>query len=159
MGKSRPRLTCPKIINDSKLKSPFRYLAEGSLTLALWAIWLYWIMPVVTLFFWAVGIKYFHRTIIALGGLRELIKILESGGYVILIVLTINLLWINYNYFMIFKRLGNRRSRGPRGTDEQVCRFFHVEPKRLESVRKERIIQVSLDGGKLLFLQGKSEHT
>ena len=154
MGKSGSRLTCPKIINDSRLKSPFRYLAEGSVTLALWAIWLYWIMPVVTLFLWAVGVKHLHHLILASGGLLELIRILQGGGYVILVVLTVNLVWINYNYYMIFKRLGNRRSRGPKGTDEQVCRFFHVEPKRLEAARKERIVHASLDNGKIFF-QGK----
>ena len=151
MGKSGPRLRCPKIINDTKLKSPFRYLAEGSLTLALWAIWLYWIMPIATLFLWAVGVKHFHHLIVASGGLFELINILKGGGYVILIVLTVNLVWINYNYYMIFKRLGNRRTDGPKGTDEQACRVFHVELRQLEGARRERIIQVSLDRGRLIF--------
>ncbi len=156
MGKPGPRLTCPKIINDPKLKSPFHYLVEGSLTLALWAMWLYWIMPLATLLLWAVGVKYLHRTIIASAGLQELIKILENGGYVILIVLTINLLWINYNYFMIFKRLGNRRSNGRKGTDEQACRVFHVELGQLEWARRERIIHVSLESGRLLFAKRES---
>ena len=59
MGKSRQRFAQPKIIDKPELKSPLRYLVEGSITLALWAIWGYWILPLLTLVLWLIGIEFF----------------------------------------------------------------------------------------------------
>jgi len=109
MGKPRQRTTYSLIIDKPELKSPLRHLIEGSITLALWAIWIYWLIPLVTLFLWALGLKLFYQSVIVDVALFELIELLKSGGTVILIVIILNIIWIFYNYQMIFKRKGDRR--------------------------------------------------
>ncbi len=60
MEESGQRSTHTKIIDRPVLKSPLRYLFEGSFTLALWALWVYWLMPIFTLLLWVFGFHLYY---------------------------------------------------------------------------------------------------
>ena len=126
MGEPGQGITHPKIIDKPELKSPLRYLVEGSVTLALWAIWLYWVLPILTLFFWFIGLRFFFQTAISNVALRELAEILKDSGITILIIFVLKLAWIYYNYFAIFKRKGERRKQVSVCSDEAITKFFNI---------------------------------
>jgi len=144
MGKSRQRPAHPKIINRPELKSPLRHLVEGSITLALWAIWLYWIAPLLTLFLWLLGFKFFYLALFAKAGFAELVEVLRNGGLAILIIIILKFAWIYYNYFMIFKKKGERRKQVRISSDKVMAQFFNVDPELLEKAKKHHRVNVVL---------------
>jgi poly-beta-1,6-N-acetyl-D-glucosamine biosynthesis protein PgaD len=144
MGESGPRVSYPQIIDKPKLKSPLRHFLEGSITAGLWALWAYGALPLLTIFLWALGIKFFYQKLLGENGFNQLVEILKNGGTVIIIILTIKLVWIYYNYYMIFKRLGRRRLQSTVCPDATFAAFFHVDQKILAEAKKHSRLEVSL---------------
>ena len=104
MAKSRQRNTYPPIINRPEFKSRLRHIAEAAIAASLWALWLYWISPILTVLLWLLGLKFFYQGVITESRFWELIEVLHNGGLALLAIFFLQLVWINYNYFMIFKR-------------------------------------------------------
>jgi len=136
--------TQPQIIDKPELKSPLRYLVEGSFTLALWALWAYWILPVVTLLIWVTGIVLFRYEIFVRGGLEELIHMLKNGGLIVLIITLLMLSWTYYNYLWFLRR-GERRNRYETITlDNDMARFFNVNVDLLKQLKKANRLEVKI---------------
>lgn len=154
MGEPGQRISPKKIIDKPELKSPARHLVEGSITAVLWVIWLYWVLPILTFFLWFFGLRFAYHQLFPLGGIRELLGILRNGGYAIIIIFILNLLWIYYNYRMIFKRLGERRRKESKTTHDLIAKTFDINPVVLEEAKKKNRLRVHLDGRKLTFLSG-----
>jgi poly-beta-1,6-N-acetyl-D-glucosamine biosynthesis protein PgaD len=149
MGKPGPRNSYTKIIDKPELKSPLRNLMEGSVTVFLWAVWVYWMIPLVTIFLWIFGVRMFYRSILSQVNSSELLGILHNGGITILVIVTLNLVWINYNYYMIFKRLGNRRKEGGKCSETKLAEFFNADPTQVEEAKKKNRLEVTLEGKKI----------
>lgn len=149
MDESGQRATHPKIIDRPEFKSPLRHLTEGSITVVLWAIWLYWLLPVITVFLWVFGFKFFYQTLFASEGFAKLFEILRKGGVAVLVILTLQLVWIFYNHQFIFKKRGTRRKSAPIASDESMAQFFNLDLKLLQAARKKRTVKVVLKDNKL----------
>ncbi|NQS99810.1 MAG: poly-beta-1,6-N-acetyl-D-glucosamine biosynthesis protein PgaD [Candidatus Omnitrophica bacterium] len=149
MDQSRQRATHPQIIDRPEFRTPLRRLTEGSITTILWAIWLYWLLPVVTVFLWVFGFKFLYQTLFTGEGFAKLFEILRRGGVAVVIILTLQLLWIYYNHQFIFKRKGSRRRAVPRASDKTLAQFFNLEPKVLAAARKKQTVKVTLKDNKL----------
>jgi len=136
-----------KIIDKPELKSPFRYLLEGSITLFLWSLWVYWISPVLTAILWFVGIRLFHSEIVTKAGFAEFIEVVRNGGLIVLAIALLMLSWVYYNYLWFLRR-GERRNRAMRiCSDEDLARFFNVDPKLLEKAKQQHRVEVDLKNG------------
>ena len=134
----------PKIIDKPELKSPFRYLIEGSITLFLWSVWVYWILPVLTVILWYFGIELFHSELITQAGYIEFIKIFRDGGLVVLAISLIMLSWVYYNYIWFLRR-GERRNKAVLICfDEDIAKIFNIDPDVLKKVKEQRRIEVDL---------------
>lgn len=134
----------PEIIDRPKLKSPFRHFVEGSVTLTLWAVWLYWILPILTIFLWLLGVRFFYYKIFLGRSLIQLLEVMKEGAIAILLIFILNLFWISYNYRFIFKRVGERRKQVRKCTDKMVADFFKIDLGILEKAKKERLINLTL---------------
>ena len=97
MVKPGPGTPVPEIIDDPKLRSPFRNFFEGSVTAALWLTWIYFIMPVVTLVLWVIGIRAGYHEFFLSNGFWGLVEVLKAAGWVLLLIFLINLVWAVYN--------------------------------------------------------------
>ena len=144
MGESGQRASHPAIIDRPEFKSPLRHVAEGSITIGLWALWIYWMLPLGTLFLWLLGYKMVHDVLLAGDSLTQFLQILKNGGIGVLTVLAIQLLWIAYNYQFIFKRKGERRKNGHVPDETYLARHFNVDPGLLEKARQSRRLEVVL---------------
>ena len=70
---------------------------EGSITVILWLVWVYFILPVFT----GDGcgfsvVRLFYQKLIIEGGLEQLGDILLNGGIAILVIFILQTLWISY---------------------------------------------------------------
>jgi len=149
MGKPRQRPTHPVIIDRPELRSPLRNLIELSLTGILWSLWIYFITPAVTLFLWFVGIKFFYQALFPGGGFIELFGVMKNAGLTIIIVFTINMIWINYNYYWIYKRFGERRKQSVACSNIKFAHFLKIDPELVEKAKASSRLQVTLKDNKL----------
>jgi poly-beta-1,6-N-acetyl-D-glucosamine biosynthesis protein PgaD len=144
MEKSGQRVAYTKIIDEPALKSPLRYLIEGSVTLFLWSLWAYWISPVVTAVLWFLGIRLFQTELILKAGFEEFMGILKTGGLLVLLITLFMLSWIYYNYIWFLKRGERRGSNAMLGSDENLARITGVDLNVLKEVRGKNRIEVEV---------------
>jgi len=109
----------PDIIDDTSLKTPLRRGIELSVTTAAWLLWVYLVMPGVTLALWAIGIRLFVLEQIKLNNYQGLLSV---AGYYLAglagIWLALNF-WSTYNKSR-FGGLDRRRDAGAVTIDELV---------------------------------------
>lgn len=151
MEKSGQRIAYTKIIDEPALKSPFRYLIEGSVTLFLWSLWAYWISPVVTAVLWFFGIKLFQTEFIVKAGLDEFLEILKTGGLLVLLITLVMISWIYYNYLWFLKRGERRGANAALGSDENLARISGVDLHLLKEVREKSRIEVEVKDGQTII--------
>lgn len=137
MEKPRPRSSHLTIIDQPKLKSPLRYLIEGSITMAFWVLGVYWLAPVFTVLLWFVGIKLFYQEIFPQGGIWEFISLLKQAGMIFLLINIVILSWTYYNYLWFLKRGERRNKKVMICHDEDFAQFFDVE---IELLRKAKTL-------------------
>jgi poly-beta-1,6-N-acetyl-D-glucosamine biosynthesis protein PgaD len=134
----------PSIIDKPEYKSPLKRLVEGSITAVLWLLWVYWILPLITIFMWIFGINIFIEGLFTGDILGEVRVILFNGGIAIILVLIIQLVWINYNFRMIFKKRGERRAYPQATTNEEFAEYFNVPIEDLINAKNHRRIDVMI---------------
>jgi len=149
MGKSRQRVTDPKIIDRPELKSGLRRFTEGSFTAVLWALWAYWALPIITLILWLLGFRYLYHKLFSDHVVGQVYEVLKNGGLVILTLLMIKLVWINYNYYAIFKRFGQRRKNVLVCAEEKISRLFNIAPALIQKARSFSRLEVTLHNKEL----------
>jgi poly-beta-1,6-N-acetyl-D-glucosamine biosynthesis protein PgaD len=151
MEKSGSRSAHIKIIDQASLKSPWRYLFEGSLTLVFWALWIYWLLPVFTAVLWFFGIRLFYQEIFPQGGLEEFLTLLRDAGIVFVAIIALIFIWTHYNYLWFLRRGERRNKFVPICHDTDLARFFRVDPEALEQAKGASRIEVNLEKEKLVF--------
>jgi len=141
----------PKIIDRPVLKSPLRYLFEGSFTLALWALWVYWLMPIFTLLLWIFGFHLYYSENLIGGGMEELLNTFKNGGLAVLVIACVMLGWTYYNYLWFLRR-GERRNKSEAIIfDGDIARYFNVNLGHLRCVRIQSIINISIDNDQIIL--------
>jgi len=85
--------------------------AEFTVTTLFWLVWLYLIMPLVSLLLWMLGVELFVDVMIIRGGYQALVEELVHYSLVILCLLAGTLIWVNWN--LRHYGLHNKRIRQP----------------------------------------------
>ena len=119
---------------------------EGSITVILWVVWIYFILPVFTVMLWFFGVKLFYQKLIVEGGLEQLGSILLNGGIAVLMIFLLQTAWISYNYYFIYRRYGERRKSRESYDAGVYAEHFNVTRKTVENAREQsRIIALLHD--------------
>lgn len=151
MEKPGQRTAYTKIIDEPTLKSPFRYLVEGSVTLFLWSVWVYWISPLVTALLWFLGIQLFQRELITKAGIEEFLDIVKTGGLLVLCITLVMIGWVYYNYLWFLKRGERRGNTAERADDEALVRIAGVDLDHLKKAREKTRLEVEIKNGQTLI--------
>ena len=146
MAKSRQRYTHPKIIDRPEFKSRIRHITEATLAASLWALWLYWISPIITLVLWLLGLQFFYQEVVSESRFYDLIEVLKNGGIVLLVIFLLQIVWIYYNYFAIFKRKGNRRRESRASNEEAIAKYFKMDADELKQAKKHNQVDFAWEG-------------
>lgn len=134
----------PPVIDTPGLKSPLRYIFEGSFTLGLWALWIYWILPLLTLALWYAGVQLFYVEILQGSAVSDLVATLRSGGIIVGVTLLCMLGWTYYNYLWFLRR-GERRNRHERIVlDSDLAAHFNLDPAVLQRCKQARRVIVTM---------------
>lgn len=124
-----------------------------SLTTFFWMIWLYLIMPLLSLLMWLAGYQLFVEEMVVLGGYEALLGELRHYGLTVLAILLGILLWIDWNQ----RRYGrhNQRTVQPSPvTVAEQAEHAGLTPETLTTLRTARRTVVDFDEQDRLRMRG-----
>jgi len=145
MDKSRSWIKTSKLIIDHPAaQPPLHRAAFGLVTLAIWLLWLYLLMPAVTLLAWAFGALRFVDVMVVQSGASSVFRLL--GWYLLIVVILSGSLigWALYNWI----RFRNSDRRGARrGVQEHQAIADHlgVDARLLAGWQLARWVRVQFD--------------
>jgi poly-beta-1,6-N-acetyl-D-glucosamine biosynthesis protein PgaD len=114
----------------------------------LWGVWLYWILPIVVIILWLVGVPSPAQRIFTRGTFAQLHSVLVTSGLALLLIALAELLWVGYNR-LVRKRTGRRRRKVTAITYRHLYEKAGLSKATVEKAQKLRRLQIVLADGKL----------
>ncbi len=125
----------PLIIERPEKQSAAQRFGFGLLTIVFWALFAYFIRPVLTLGAWMLGLWRFQDIMIKAHGIEHLWKLLLLYSIIIFCMALVLIAWSLYNLF----RYGHNEKRinqPPPVTEEMLGEFFQVDPEKIRAWQK-----------------------
>lgn len=120
-----------------------RRAARRVVTALFWAAWVWAVLPLVTFFAWAAGLRRAYVELFARTPLEDLAFILPRYA---LIVLTIALVFVNWATLQRWWFRGReRRRRVPDARDAEMAQRFGVDVVQIRHAREMRVVVVHHD--------------
>ncbi len=126
-------------------RRPLSAGVASMLTVLFWALWLYLVLPLVSLVLWALGLRLFV-TEIAKGAYEGLRGTLVSYSTVLLVLLGLLAIWIAWNVNRYGGSRDRRTVKRPEVSDPEIQRAFRLDDSLLAELRGGRFLRIDLDG-------------
>ncbi|MFL6233087.1 MAG: poly-beta-1,6-N-acetyl-D-glucosamine biosynthesis protein PgaD [Thermoanaerobaculia bacterium] len=123
----------------------------SALTVLFWGVWLYLVLPLVSLLLWVVGVRFFIREI-AGGGYEGLRASLVAYSSVLLGLVGLLALWIAWNVTRYGGSKDRRTVKRGEVGDAEVREAFRLDESLLSALRGQRFVRVDLNGGGLVVM-------
>jgi biofilm PGA synthesis protein PgaD len=117
---------------------------EALITTALWVLYGYLWLPLISLVAWYLGVDFGYETVIKAGGPDELILLLLWFSIVCLVSLLVVVSWSGFQYSQ-FKGKGERRTRETLLDLEAEREFWQIDEALQEQLKSGKVMKVSLD--------------
>ncbi len=130
------------IINAPHLQSLQKRLGAFFVWAICWGMWIYLLVPLVTLCSWVLGDKKMINQMRWFGGYKSLLELMEIYGVTLLIMATLWLVWVLYR--ALRKRLILPASQ-KKVNDAELCAFYQVKADELQQCRTASMITVFYD--------------
>jgi poly-beta-1,6-N-acetyl-D-glucosamine biosynthesis protein PgaD len=114
------------------------------LTVLFWGVWLYLVLPLVSLLLWAFGVRLFIEQI-RNGGYEGLRAPLIAYSSALLVLVSLLALWIAWNVTRYGGRSDRRTVKRAEVPDWVVRGAFHLDESLVSVLRSERLVRVDLD--------------
>jgi poly-beta-1,6-N-acetyl-D-glucosamine biosynthesis protein PgaD len=126
----------------------------GVLTVVFWAVWIYLVLPLVSLLLWAAGVELLVRETTA-NSYRALADTLVGYSSVLLVLVGLLSLWIVWNVRRYGGAHDRRLVKAEEVTDLEVWKQFRLDDSIGESLREERYLCVDLDAEGCVVVVGR----
>ena len=130
------------IINAPHLQSLQKRLGALFAWVICWVMWIYLLVPLVTLCSWVLGDKKMINQMRWFGGYKSLLELMEIYAVTLLIMAALWLVWVLY-------RALRKRSILPAAqkkvNDTELCVFYQVKADELQQCRTASMITVFFD--------------
>jgi biofilm PGA synthesis protein PgaD len=123
------------------------------LTVLFWAVWLYLVLPLVSLLLWALGVRVFLEQF-RQGGYEGLLASLATYSSVLLVIVSLLALWIVWNVVRYGGSSDRRTVKRAEVPDWVVRGAFRLDEKLLSVLRAERLLRVDFEGEGVVVLPG-----
>lgn len=130
------------IINAPQLQSLQKRLGALLVWLFCWFMWIYLLIPLVTLISWVLGDKKMINQMRWFGGYKSLLELLQIYGITLLVMIALWLCWVFYR-FLRNKPLHPAAHK--KVSDEELCAFYQVKNDELQQCRNAAMITVYFD--------------
>jgi poly-beta-1,6-N-acetyl-D-glucosamine biosynthesis protein PgaD len=116
----------------------------GALTVVCWAVWIYLVLPLVSLVLWAAGVQLFVKQNRA-GSYDALAQTLLSYSSVLAVMVGLLAIWIFWNVARYSGTLDRRTAKRSEVTSLEVWKHFRLDQSIGGSLRQARAIRLDLD--------------
>lgn len=130
------------IINVPHLQSYKQRFGSFVVALTCWLLWLYFLIPIVTLGGWLLGLRKLSKEIRWFGGYKSLMDLMELYGETILVIVV---LWLCWSLFTSFRRSAAATSYPPPVSSAALCQHFAVDADELAHCQASQRITVNFD--------------
>lgn len=127
-----------EIRDNPGLRSFLRNISETTFTGFVWAIWIYFLLPVINIVLWIFGFGLVNVSVIEQVGYEELLQLFIKMGWAVLIVFVIFQAWGYYNYIRFGKR-SRRKSSAP-VTIEALAEHYGIPAGEIRSMQEQKEI-------------------
>lgn len=121
------------------------------LTVLFWGIWLYLVLPLVSLLLWAFGVRFLGIQI-RRGGDEGLLGSLINYGVVLLVLVSLLALWIAWNVVRYGGSSDRRTVKRAEVPDWVVRGKFRIDDSLLSVLRAERLVRVDFEGDDVVVI-------
>ena len=117
-----------------------RRLTEITLTMFFWGLWIYLVLPLVSLMLWFAGIYLFVDRMITLGGYRAFADQLGNYATAVLLMWSLLTLWVVWNLMRYGGRHERRNVKPPHVSDKQMADSMGLTTAVVRSLRSKRSV-------------------
>ena len=135
------------IIDKPSLKSVIRKGVETGVTLLAWFVWVYMLLPLVTLVMWFIGLRLIFIEQFKLSTLSGMLSVTTYYIAIIALIWFVFLLWSVYNRRK-FRGRDSRKHAAP-VSDDDLASYFKVPDADLEAVKQSARVSVSFENDKI----------
>ena len=128
----------------SSHRRPLRAGAAGLLTALFWGLWLYLVLPLVTLLLWVAGIELVTREAVE-ANRTALLHTMSTYSVVLLVVLALLVAWIAWNVVRYGGARDRRTVKRPDVAPSDVWERFRVDHSIGETLQQTRFARVDFD--------------
>jgi biofilm PGA synthesis protein PgaD len=116
---------------------------DALVTAAMWGVYLYLWVPLISLFAWVLGFELAYDVMMRAGGARDLGAILVVYAVIIGVIFVVVTAWSLVN--RVRYRGQNRRQLGKSISDAAIAGFFGVDATKLPTLREARRVRLDFD--------------
>lgn len=116
----------------------------GALTVVCWAVWIYLVLPLLSLFLWVTGVRLFVREN-PVASYHALAATLLAYSSTLVILVGLLAIWIFWNVARYAGKLDRRTVKRPEVANAEVWKSFHLDASIGHSLRAARSMRVDLD--------------
>ena len=121
------------------------------LTVLFWGVWLYLVLPLVSLLLWAFGVR-FLVVQIRRGGYEALLGSLLTYGVVLLVLVGLLAFWITWNVVRYGGSSDRRTVKRMEVPDWVVRGKFRIDDSLLSVLRARRLVRVDFEGDDVVLI-------
>ncbi len=130
------------IINSPQLQSIQKRVGALFVWFICWIMWVYLLIPLVTLGSWVLGDRKFINEMRWFGGYKSLLELMEIYCVTLLVMIALWLCWVS---FRILKSKVLRPTAHKIVSDGELCEFYQVKMADLQKSRNSRMVTVYFD--------------
>ncbi len=129
------------IINKPHLQSKLQKCGAFCVAAFSWLLWLYFLLPLLTLAGWLMGVKSLSNEVRWFGGYNTLLELLQIYGGVVGVIA---LLWIVWSLLRkVIKPPATNAT--PVVNNQQLCGYFQIDAEQLARGKAAKLVTVSFD--------------
>ena len=121
------------------------------LTVLFWGVWLYLVLPLVSLLLWALGVRFLVERI-RLGGYEGLLGSLITYGVILLVLVGLLAFWITWNVVRYGGSSDRRTVKRAEVPDWVIRGKFRIDDSLLSVLRTERLVRVDFEGDDVVVI-------
>ena len=130
------------IINDPQLQSLQKRVGALFVWVICWVMWIYLLIPLVTLSSWVLGDKKMINEMRWFGGYKSLLELMQIYVVTLLVMVALWVCWI------VYRTLRSRATLSAAHkivNDMELCAFYQVKADELQQCRNAAMITVHFD--------------
>ena len=124
--------------DNPELRSVFRKTFEWSFSAFMWVLWVYLLLPVITLILWAAGLHLIFSKLFGEAEMVQLMNIMKNLGLAVLIIFVTMRIWGYYNFYFFGSQ--DRRKNNHTVSPGAIGRQFGLSAAQVQKLQASKVV-------------------